>query len=196
MEAKYAIYSNIVDSVTSLLNALEHLNITSSSIEDKGRMERSRKILFKYSDTLQKNTEKEKRRNCYSGDELGEAMVRTERQVSNDVSQISDSCLRDLDRICPTAEVISALKYLWLNKSIQMAYERRNEFQIIDSASYFLNDLDRVCAPDYQPTDNDVLRTRVRTTGIVKIEFEFKHLTVRVVFFSCILYLILSNIYF
>ena len=116
-------------------------------------------------------------------DELGEAMVRTERQISTDVSQISDSCLGDLDKICPTAEVISALKYLWLNKSIQMAYERRNEFQIIDSASYFLNDLDRVCALDYEPTDNDVLRTRGRTTGIVKIEFEFKHLTVRTVLF-------------
>ena len=62
-----------------------------------------------------------------------------------------------------------------------MAYERRNEFQLMDSASYFLNDLDRVCAPDFEPTDDDVLRVRVRTTGIVKIEFEFRDMIVSIV---------------
>ena len=32
----------------------------------------------------------------------------------------------------------------------------------------------RLCTPDFVPSDQDVLRTRVKTTGIVKIEFEMK----------------------
>ena len=50
-------------------------------------------------------------------------------------------------------------------------------FQLFDSAHYFLSDVERICSPDYQPTDQDVLRTRVASTGIVKVEFLVRHLT-------------------
>ena len=179
MEARYAIYSNIVESITNLINALEDLKIALSMNEDKAQMEESKSLIFKYSDMLQKNTETDTRRNCYSMDELsGKNSIPEKRQMSTEVFRSSTSCLGELDNICPPFEVIQALKYLWSTTSIQKAYERRNEFQLIDSAAYFMNDLDRVCTPDYEPTDDDVLRTRVRTTGIVKIEFEFRHLTV------------------
>ena len=56
----------------------------------------------------------------------------------------------------------------------QGVYTRRNEFQLNDSAQYFLSDVGRLCAPDYVPNDQDVLRSRVKTTGIVKIEFVVK----------------------
>lgn len=40
----------------------------------------------------------------------------------------------------------------------------------------FLDDLDRMGAKDYQPTEQDILRTRVKTTGIVEVHFSFKNL--------------------
>lgn len=40
----------------------------------------------------------------------------------------------------------------------------------------FLDDLDRLGAKDYQPTERDILRTRVKTTGIVEVHFSFKNL--------------------
>lgn len=40
----------------------------------------------------------------------------------------------------------------------------------------FLDDLDRLGAKDYQPTEQDILRTRVKTTGIVEVHFSFKNL--------------------
>ena len=179
MEARYAIYSNIVESITNLINALDDLNIKLSVDEDEAKMEESKSIIFKYSDTLQKNTEKETRRNCYSMDELsGQNGKPDQRQMSTEVFRSSTSCLGGQDNICPPSDVVQALKYLWSTTTIQKAYERRNEFQLIDSASYFMNDLDRVCTQDYEPTDDDILHTRIRTTGIVKIEFEFRHLTV------------------
>ncbi len=42
--------------------------------------------------------------------------------------------------------------------------------------SSFLDDLKRLGAKDYQPTEQDILRTRVKTTGIVEVHFSFKNL--------------------
>ena len=40
----------------------------------------------------------------------------------------------------------------------------------------YLNALDRISQPGYIPTEQDVLRTRVKTTGIVETHFTFKDL--------------------
>ena len=40
----------------------------------------------------------------------------------------------------------------------------------------FLDDLDRLGQKDYMPTEQDILRTRVKTTGIVEVHFHFKNL--------------------
>jgi hypothetical protein len=46
----------------------------------------------------------------------------------------------------------------------------------------FLDDLDRLGAKDYQPTEQDILRTRVKTTGIVEVHFSFKNLNFKWVY--------------
>lgn len=43
----------------------------------------------------------------------------------------------------------------------------------------FLNSLDRLGKPNYMPTEQDILRTRVKTTGIVEVHFNFKKLNFR-----------------
>lgn len=53
---------------------------------------------------------------------------------------------------------------------------RSREYQLNDSAAYYLNSLDRISHPNYIPTQQDVLRTRVKTTGIVETHFSFKGL--------------------
>lgn len=50
------------------------------------------------------------------------------------------------------------------------------EYQLNDSAAYYLNSLDRISQQNYIPTQQDVLRTRVKTTGIVETHFSFKGL--------------------
>lgn len=45
----------------------------------------------------------------------------------------------------------------------------------------YLNDLDRICQSNYVPTQQDVLRTRVKTTGIVETHFTFKNLYFKLV---------------
>lgn len=65
---------------------------------------------------------------------------------------------------------------LWADRGIQLCYSKRSLFQLPDSTSYFLDpdNLSRLSQPDYVPTEQDVLRTRVRTTGIVETQFEIE----------------------
>jgi len=66
------------------------------------------------------------------------------------------------------------IKLLWDSEPIQITYERRNEFQIVECAKYFLSKVHEVLAPDYVPTDQDLLQTRERTVGIVEYKFEME----------------------
>jgi guanine nucleotide-binding protein G(i) subunit alpha len=52
-------------------------------------------------------------------------------------------------------------------ESVLRCFERSREYQLNDSAAFYLNSLDRISQPGYIPTQDDVLRTRVKTTGIV-----------------------------
>ncbi len=38
----------------------------------------------------------------------------------------------------------------------------------------FLDNADRISAPDYIPDDDDILRCRVKTTGVVEVKFQLK----------------------
>ena len=69
----------------------------------------------------------------------------------------------------PPGSIVKAIENLWLSSGVQQAYQRRNEFQLADSAAYFLCNVAKYTSDNYVPSDQDILRTRVRTTGIVKV---------------------------
>ncbi|XP_007060871.2 guanine nucleotide-binding protein G(t) subunit alpha-3 [Chelonia mydas] len=78
-----------------------------------------------------------------------------------------------------TPELSEIIKRLWNDPGIQACFERAAEYQLNDSAVYYLNDLDRLTAPGYVPNDQDVLRSRVKTTGIIETQFSFKDMNFR-----------------
>ena len=162
----------------NLVHAVEDLNIPLSINEDKGRFEEAKANVSKFWNEIQARDKKHlaaPRRNCFS---VGDANEKTVIHPSAASETTSSENVCSSDPICPCPVTVSALKYLWTSPCIQKAYERRNEFQLTDSAAYFLGDLDRLCVHEYEPTDDDVLRSRVQTLGIVKIEFTFRHLMV------------------
>lgn len=70
------------------------------------------------------------------------------------------------------ASNVHHFKDLWADAGIQLAFDNRAKFQLTDSAQYFFERLDEVSAEGYIPSEQDVLRSRVRTTGIVENNFE------------------------
>lgn len=69
---------------------------------------------------------------------------------------------------------------LWKDKGIQEAYSHRDKvFQLNDSAQYFFENIERFLDANYVPTEADVLRARVRTTGIEEAVFNFEDMGFR-----------------
>ncbi|XP_038660845.1 guanine nucleotide-binding protein G(q) subunit alpha isoform X4 [Scyliorhinus canicula] len=71
---------------------------------------------------------------------------------------------------------VEAIKCLWIDPGIQESYDRRREYQLSDSTKYYLSDADRISATDYLPTQQDVLRVRVPTTGIIEYPFDLENI--------------------
>ena len=63
------------------------------------------------------------------------------------------------------AHISAAIRALWADDGVQMAFARSNEYQLNDSAAYYFNSIDRIATAGYVPNEQDVLRARVRTTG-------------------------------
>jgi guanine nucleotide-binding protein G(i) subunit alpha len=83
--------------------------------------------------------------------------------------------LRDDTKI--DLEVGEHLKKLWADEVTQEVFAKRHENKIIlhstDSIVYFLTErIDAIMQPDYIPTQQDHLRIRVPTTGIIKTSYD------------------------
>lgn len=74
-----------------------------------------------------------------------------------------------------------AIGELWKDSGIQSAYDRRREYQLSDSTNYYLNALERIAEPHYVPTEQDVLRARSPTTGIIEYPFDLDTIIFRMV---------------
>ena len=79
-----------------------------------------------------------------------------------------------------TPEVGELMDRLWRDAGVQLSFSRSREYQLNDSAAYYLNDLSRISHAHYVPTEQDVLHTWVRTIGISTTKFKSQGLLFRV----------------
>lgn len=71
-----------------------------------------------------------------------------------------------------TLTIAAHIKALWSDRGIAETFEHRAKFQLTDSAPYFFGKIDDIAKDNYIPVEQDVLRSRVRTTGIVENAFD------------------------
>jgi len=73
-------------------------------------------------------------------------------------------------------EIVTHVKQLWLHEpAVKEAYENRSKMQLLDSAQYLFDNLYRIGKPEYTPTRDDILRARLRTSGIVERTFKINN---------------------
>lgn len=65
------------------------------------------------------------------------------------------------------------MKSLWSDKAVRSALHRR-KIRLPDSAGFFLNDLERIATRNYTVSDNDIVRSRLRTVGIQEYSLKFQ----------------------
>ncbi|KZT04650.1 G-alpha-domain-containing protein [Laetiporus sulphureus 93-53] len=76
------------------------------------------------------------------------------------------------------AEIISSsaedMVALWADPDVQAILARRKvKSRLEEGPGFFLNDVARVAARDYEPSDEDVVRARLRTMGVQEYRFKF-----------------------
>ncbi|KAG5729560.1 Guanine nucleotide-binding protein alpha-4 subunit [Termitomyces sp. T112] len=90
--------------------------------------------------------------------EVGEDQ-RKPQDIEDDVAEILDASKDDI-------------KALWEDSVVTELLNRRKA-RIEDSPGFFLNDAERIASRNYQPTDDDVIRARLRTLGVQEYRFVF-----------------------
>ena len=68
-------------------------------------------------------------------------------------------------------EIGEAVKSLWKDDGFQECFKRGYDFQLSDSAPYYFGRMDVILDSAYIPDEQDVLRSRVQTTGVVETSF-------------------------
>jgi len=102
-----------------------------------------------------------------------------ETAVSGDAQDSWDYIMERKENEYLNEETCHHIKILWKDAGIRNTYSNRNRFHLIDSTEYFFNKIDELGEENYLPNEQDVLRCRVRTTGIVENEFSVDGTTFR-----------------
>lgn len=77
--------------------------------------------------------------------------------------------------------LLTALQALWADENVKKAAkDRSNEMQLNDSAVYYFDMLEKLGSKEWIPSDEDILRSRVKTTGINEVVFQIGELTYKV----------------
>lgn len=79
-----------------------------------------------------------------------------------------------IERGAMNDNIARQMQRIWSDEGIVMCFEHGFEYGLPESASYFLDALDRISLTDYIPSEQDILRCRSKTTGIVEIFFHYK----------------------
>ena len=77
------------------------------------------------------------------------------------------------------SEIGEKMKLLWQDNGFQECLRHAVEYQLNDSAPYYFQNMDRILDPPYIPTEQDVLQSRVQTTGVVETSFKQGNITYR-----------------
>jgi len=93
-------------------------------------------------------------------------------------SQYSRECSQFISQLDPLGsdfwapQIVPNVTHLWHNEpAIQRTYDNRSKLQLLDSTEYLIQNIERIGAPGYSPSEDDILRARLRTSGIVERSF-------------------------
>ena len=89
--------------------------------------------------------------------------------LEDDVNAVES--LPQRPNVAEVREHAERIEKLWNHPIAQEAYERRNRFQLVECAKYFLSKVSEVLEEEFMPSDQDIVHTRVKTTGIIEHDF-------------------------
>ncbi|XXQ39000.1 G-protein alpha subunit [Plasmodiophora brassicae] len=79
------------------------------------------------------------------------------------------------------ADALDVIRLIWNDPLTAKLLEVRHLMQLGDHCEYFFGQLDTIAKPGWEPTDDDIVRARIKTTGIIEQEIEFDGNVLRMV---------------
>ncbi|CAH9099868.1 unnamed protein product [Cuscuta europaea] len=95
------------------------------------------------------------------------AISEENKEIGEKLSEVGSG----LDYPLLTKDMANEIEALWKDPAVQETYSRGHELQVPDCAHYFMENLQRFSETNYVPTKDDILYARIRTTGVVEIQF-------------------------
>lgn len=96
--------------------------------------------------------------------------------MANQIQASSEyEMLKDMDENeVITVPIGDAISKLWSDPGIKAVWDRRADFQIVDSVKYYFDKIDQIKNPGFLPDKDDILYSRVRTSGIVTESYDIE----------------------
>jgi hypothetical protein len=86
---------------------------------------------------------------------------RANRESAHRINDMDMDVLININKVWNEALALDIAK-LWRDPGIQKTYDQRHRFQLDESCPYYFENLRRIGKWDYIPTEEDVLRSRVK----------------------------------
>uniref|UniRef100_A0A1I7UVI6 G-protein alpha subunit n=1 Tax=Caenorhabditis tropicalis TaxID=1561998 RepID=A0A1I7UVI6_9PELO len=78
------------------------------------------------------------------------------------------------------AEVINAIQKYVKDETVAMMLKEKTVYNIDDSTIYFLEHFSRIIHKDYLPTEEDILKSRVPTSGVIQYKIMLKNFNFKI----------------
>lgn len=171
---KTTVYKNLVDCAKAIVKALAEFGLSVGPEGAEPPQEENQPI----DETTNNNTSTDN--NEISTTDNNDKQVTTT-TATKKVEPVTDEELQyvmsytvepDPDTILDP-ELTRIVNKLWAHPVVKHLFaHKRSQFYIMDSAPYFFSHVDRIGHPDYKPTVADILRARIKTTGIYETRFD------------------------
>lgn len=76
-------------------------------------------------------------------------------------------------------DLAEQIKIFWKDPGVQVTWANRSKYQVLESLNYFLPKLDSLIDRHYEPSQQDLVYTRIRTTGITESNFAINGVSFR-----------------
>lgn len=106
-------------------------------------------------------------------DILVNRVINEKLKFDNNESEEAAKFLSNLqDKNLWSQKIGQMIQILWTDTAIRKAFD--SSFNLLnDNANFFFDNIDRILSDQYVPSYDDILRIRIRTTGIEECEFSF-----------------------
>lgn len=192
---KTTVYKNLLDCAKAIVNALEKFHIDLETISASDIISPAPVTTTKMIDNLDDDDEPHSNDTRGSHSEDGSSnddttnhsnasLVEPEQIViphitKEELAYIKNSIISPDPDSTLDPELTTIIAKLWSHPVVKNLYAtKRSRFYIMDSAPYFFNNVERIGDVDYIPNVQDILRARIKTTGIYEIRFQMGRLNI------------------